>query len=548
MSRFLRKAYGALKNPLRAVKIILREGWHMLYVPIRYGTRRTCTFSIRGVSFSFDTTDRYSKQWFFPRCDKGRYHEPAVTELVARLSTNAPSFIDVGAHLGYFTVLAGALMPEKPVVAYEIDERAFERLETNIAHNKLTNVRVVHGAIAKESGPVRYRHLPILDSGESLSYENSDDPSKTVAGLTLDDALESMRVIPGIIKIDVEGAEQDILAGMKRTLEKHPILLLEIHGRKLPLFGSDSQKVLRFLAEYGYKTYEIVEHRSAGTPTLKLLSPSAPPFTQNTMTLVVHEDSEQDVLARINSAEDTEEETRNHFNEAAKGRISETYEGDRWKIDPRVAAQYECAKAFILEQVVPMVVGKTHVMELGPGPGTWTKYLYEANSKTTFVLLDISREMLARAVTVFPSSAQVETREGDFLSVPLKEGEADFFFSSRAIEYVTDKAKAVARIHSALVSGGEGCIITKMPKKLANLASGRAPGKLHKGQIAPGTLKDLLAAEGFTAIYLYPVTFGVPLLRSASADRFVSVLFHRTKLNWLSGFFAESYAVTFRKS
>lgn len=288
MKRFLRKLTGALRDPLRAVRILWNESVHKTFVRISYAGRTTCTFEVAGTQVVFDTADGYSKEWFFPRCDRGQYHEPAVTNLLSILAPSAPSFLDVGAHLGYFTVLAGALMKGKSVLAYEMDDRAYERLVRNVSRNKLDNVQLFHGAISGKTGPVQYRHLPMLDSGESLSFAGSDDPSKTVPGSSVDDVFRDTKVSPGLIKIDVEGADYDVLSGMPNTLKAHATLLLEIHGRKLPLFGSDSQAVITLLTNAGYEVYEILDHRSTAAPELARLFATDPPFERNTMTLAVH--------------------------------------------------------------------------------------------------------------------------------------------------------------------------------------------------------------------------------------------------------------------
>jgi len=252
-----------------------------------YFNRNQCAFTVQGTPIAFDTSDSYSKEWFFPRCDGGKYHEPAVTELVRLLSKEQPSFVDVGAHLGYFTVVAGALMPSSPIISVEMDDRALERLKKNVALNNLTNVQIFHTAISGASGPVSYRRLPMLDSGESISYGHTDDPTVTIQGRTLDKLFAETGIVPGLIKIDVEGADYDVLTGMTQTLTKQPVLLLEIHGKKLPLFGSDSRQVLRFLEDAGYEIFEVGEHRTNSLPRLIPLSSHMEPFDRNTMTIVL---------------------------------------------------------------------------------------------------------------------------------------------------------------------------------------------------------------------------------------------------------------------
>ena len=290
MKRYIRKLRGAIRDPQRAARILWNDGLHKVYARLRFAPRKRCTFKFNTTTIVFDTSDSYSKEWFYPRCADGSYHEPAVTELCIQLAPSAPSFVDVGAHLGYFSILMGKLMNSRPVLAYEMDDRAYERLKRNVALNLLNNLQLHHIAIAGEDKTISYRRLPMLDSGESISYEGSDDPERSITGVTLDRVFSESGIKPGVIKIDVEGAEHEVLMGAHKTLSQTPVLLLEIHGKKLALFGSDSQKVIALLEEKGYDVYEIQDHRMASTPSLLPLTSNQEPFERNTMTLVLPKD------------------------------------------------------------------------------------------------------------------------------------------------------------------------------------------------------------------------------------------------------------------
>lgn len=242
-----------------------------------------------------------------------------------------------------------------------------------------------------------------------------------------------------------------------------------------------------------------------------------------------------------------DQEVRQHFNRVAKEQHDGSYEDRRWNNNPRVKEQYRSTKAFIEGKVVPLIKNAKHVMELGPGPGTWTRIIAASASEARFTLMDISSEMLERAHAGLPESIVVETREGEFLATQTNDIEGDFFFSSRALEYVNDKKIAVNKIDNMISSGGYGCIITKMPKPIANLLSGRTPSAIHQGQVNPKILAQIIREEGLINVRLYPVTFGVPLLSSAFADKLAAKVFSNFQLNPISAFFAESYGVIFQK-
>lgn len=282
-----RKICAAIRSPKKALRMLYGETTHYLDVAIHFYNRHVCNFVIGDVTFSFDTKDFYSKCWFFPRCDENHYHEPAVTSLVVMIMPHVPSFIDVGAHLGYFTILAGALSPEKPIIAYEMDDRSFSRLTRNIQLNNLKNVQAIHKAVSGSSGEAHYHRPILIDSGESL-IPTGGITGTAIETRTLDDAIREAGLEPGLIKIDVEGAEYEVFSGMKETLSKNPILLLEIHGPKaLKKFGTTSQEIIALLERNGYEVYEITDHRNSYRPNLKRLSSSTSSLSRNTMALVL---------------------------------------------------------------------------------------------------------------------------------------------------------------------------------------------------------------------------------------------------------------------
>jgi len=261
---------------------------------------------------------------------------------------------------------------------------------------------------------------------------------------------------------------------------------------------------------------------------------------QNLMRKIVAE------LSQIPQGKEMEGVAREHFNQAAQEQKGGSYEERRWDSNPRVQAQFDAAKAFIQKRMLPRMHTVTSVLELGPGPGTWTRMLVQAAPNARFTLMDISGEMLARAKAALAPLVP-ETREGDFVVAPVKPEEADFFFSSRAFEYLSDKPEATRKIANLLTHGGLGCIITKMPKTLANKARSYKPSELHQQQIRPNKLKALLIDAGCTDIRMYLVTTSVPFLHSALADRAVGALLSTFPLNAVSSLFAESYGVLFRK-
>jgi FkbM family methyltransferase len=142
------------------------------------------------------------------------------------------TFFDVGANVGFFTILGARLVgPTGSVVAFEPQPETREALLGNVALNGFSNVVVDPRAISNSSGTavLDWRNLPtarlVRDS------QHGTGRSVSVSTTSIDDFLaEYPSLAPRVVKIDVEGHEIAVLQGMKRTLADHaPVLLCEMH-------------------------------------------------------------------------------------------------------------------------------------------------------------------------------------------------------------------------------------------------------------------------------------------------------------------------------
>lgn len=234
------------------------------------------------------------------------------------------------------------------------------------------------------------------------------------------------------------------------------------------------------------------------------------------------------------------------YDKVMPGKLGEDYERARWRATPLQSAQYEMTAQTIRQHILPVLTNATRILEIGPGPGTWTKILLEANPKAAFTLVDISATMLARAKAELAHNANVAFVESDLLNFSASE-KFDGFFSSRAIEYMPDKAATSGTIAALLSSGAYGAIITKMPKPLFDHLRGRKSGVLHQSQIAPFALSKLLHSAGLRVKRVRMATATVPGVGSALLNRIAFQMLHRLPLVFPFTLFAESYCVVFEK-
>ncbi len=235
------------------------------------------------------------------------------------------------------------------------------------------------------------------------------------------------------------------------------------------------------------------------------------------------------------------------YNEKMPEKFGDDYEYKRWFITPIQKAGYDLTKLAIQRYVTTNeTLNPPRILELGPGAGTWTKLLVLRFPDAYIDLVDISKEMLARAKRAIGENPHVRTIESDILDWT-PEGEYQYFFSSRVLEYIHDKNAFCKKIFSALSSGGSGFLITKMPHYERERFLGRKSSELHQGQIAPSALRTALREAGFIDVDCYPVTMSVPLLHSPRLNFLLGKFFGKFTVDPVSMFFAESYCVVFRK-
>ncbi len=170
--------------------------------------------------------------------------------------------LDVGANIGYFTLIAARLVGgEGKVFAFEPEPYNFDLLVKNIKLNGYKNVIPVPKAISDKKG----RATLFLDKHRalhSLARENVtrfSGSSVEVEVQTLDGFLKDFGHRVDFAKIDVQGAELAVIGGMRRIIEtnKELKMVVEFSPKQLRGFGSSPAEFLDRLTGYGFKLYQI---------------------------------------------------------------------------------------------------------------------------------------------------------------------------------------------------------------------------------------------------------------------------------------------------
>jgi FkbM family methyltransferase len=158
--------------------------------------------------------------------------EPVITQAMISHVKCGMCVFDVGAHLGYYSLLAAKCVgPCGKVVAFEPSAKNFSLLRKNIELNKLTYVRLVNQAVFCR--PERVTLSLPLDNESSGNWSiNADKGGERihVQADTIDRFCHRNQIMPDFLKIDVEGAEYDVLMGAVESIQRYrPKLLIELH-------------------------------------------------------------------------------------------------------------------------------------------------------------------------------------------------------------------------------------------------------------------------------------------------------------------------------
>lgn len=184
-----------------------------------------------------------------------RVWEPGETAFLESRLRPGMTFLDIGAHIGYFSVLAGRLVgPRGLVLAFEPDRRNYELLLANVWRNGLTNVACFPWAVSAAPGFVDL-HLSDTNTGDHrIVAAGEARPTVTVRAVALD-VLDVLRPPVDVVKIDTQGTEHLVVQGMARLLASSAdvVLIAEFWPHGIRLAGAEAASVLAFYRSLGFE-------------------------------------------------------------------------------------------------------------------------------------------------------------------------------------------------------------------------------------------------------------------------------------------------------
>lgn len=204
-------------------------------------------------------------------------YEPYLTKLMLSKISKGDVVMDIGANIGYYTILFSNKVGKKgKVISIEPDETNHKILQKNIKKNNLKNVVVVKKALGSENKKI-YLYKSEENYGDHRAWgdkSNSTDTKRekiSVECQKLDDLIKDLKEEKiNFIKMDVQGFEGKVIEGGQKVIkENKPIIFFEYWPWAIKKSASDLQKMLMFLEKVYKKIFWIDEYIQIYTPVSK---------------------------------------------------------------------------------------------------------------------------------------------------------------------------------------------------------------------------------------------------------------------------------------
>jgi FkbM family methyltransferase len=234
---------------------------------IRAHFKNELTIEYHDLTLKYATRSPIAKRWFYPRYISGkRVHEPPIAALIRAELDPESTFFDVGANLGFFTVLAANICTASngSVHAFELDPTLIPLVEGSLQLNDQCGaVQLNCVACAGETGQFHtFRAAQKNNPSTNQIVPDGTDGrgvSAQAMTVTLDHYRKHTGTSPDLIKMDIEGAETLAIPGMLDLVEKvRPTLILEVHPEDVRRLGGTPATLVNQLREAG--DYSTVSH------------------------------------------------------------------------------------------------------------------------------------------------------------------------------------------------------------------------------------------------------------------------------------------------
>jgi|GEM_PF-336959 len=190
------------------------------------------------------------------------YFEPYETTLIESVVKPGDVVLDIGANIGYYTLIFARLVGEHGhVYAFEPDPTNYRLLKKNVRANGYNNVTFIHKAVAETSGPLKLYLCPD-NKGDHRIFESEDSRDAIpIEAVTLDEHFANYDGRIDFIKMDIQGSEGRAVQGMQNLLKKHQNIkiITEFWPAGLHRSGVNATEYLSSLENQGFRLFRIDE-------------------------------------------------------------------------------------------------------------------------------------------------------------------------------------------------------------------------------------------------------------------------------------------------
>jgi FkbM family methyltransferase len=248
---------------INAIKKIIFKLYlfYMSHFPIQRGKYRIGIFLLNTLKYAVYKIDGIliglnPFSYIDKRLIGGQDFDKEVSDLIGQTLQRGGFFLDVGANIGYFSLLA-ARMPNVQVISFEPSPRELRRLYHNIYLNKFTNITVFPYGLSDTHSTADFYLFSMLNPGGNSLVIHDEYSMKVTCQLVPFDMIMPAVFLDAVklCKIDVEGFELFVLRGMSRSIKfmRNAVFIVEIIPAYMKKAGYEPGEVYDFFAQHGYQ-------------------------------------------------------------------------------------------------------------------------------------------------------------------------------------------------------------------------------------------------------------------------------------------------------
>ncbi|WP_452226391.1 FkbM family methyltransferase [Lacinutrix cladophorae] len=213
-------------------------------------------------------------------------YEKGTLDVIGKILKKGDMFVDVGANIGLMSIFASRTVEQEgKVIAFEPNPLTKKILESNVALNKIENLKIAGLALSNENKKSKiYDRWDVNRGGASLIKPSKPTNSYDIEEVKFSDYFNNGEQIK-LVKIDVEGYELDVLKGASQfilTSKNPPSLIVEFSTTRINTFGKDTTPLFTFLDELNiYRFFKSIRGKEKTSKLIEIKNTENLPRIEN---------------------------------------------------------------------------------------------------------------------------------------------------------------------------------------------------------------------------------------------------------------------------